>query len=47
MIKYCIFLDNFCLKWPLVLKIFMAMFFLLTKLKKDIKIALKSTGIKL
>ena len=45
--KYYIFLDNFCLKQPLVLKLPLGVFFWLKKLKKDIEIALKPTGIEL
>ena len=45
--KYYIFLDNFCLKQPLVWKILLVIFFDSRNSKNDIKIALNPTGIKL
>ena len=45
--NYHIFLHSFYLKQLLVLKIPMRMFFWLKKLKNDIEVALKPTGIEL
>ena len=48
--KYYFFLDNFCFKQPLVLKIDRGMFFqknFFKKFKNDIEIAIKLTGFEL
>ena len=45
--KYYIFLDNFCLRYFYGLQNLSGYVFWLKKLKNDIAIALKSTGIKL